>query len=90
MLSKEAATSKDIRTARKPMTSPLTHRTFAVIAGILRDAAPLDAGDPLAGVFAHTGREMHSEIVGRFADALAATNPRFDRQRFYDACNVSR
>ena len=37
MLSKEAATRKDIRTARKPLTSPLTHRTFAVIAGILRE-----------------------------------------------------
>ena len=82
MLSKKAATNKHIRAARKPLTSPMTHRTFAVIAGILRDAAPLDAGGPIADVFAPTGREMHSEIVGRFADAIAAITPRFDRQRF--------
>jgi hypothetical protein len=29
----------------------------------------------------------HSAIVARFAEALAGTNPRFDRQRFENACN---
>ena len=29
----------------------------------------------------------HSAIVERFAQALAGTNPRFDRQRFIAACN---
>jgi hypothetical protein len=29
----------------------------------------------------------HSAIVARFADALAGTNPRFDRTRFENACN---
>jgi len=28
-----------------------------------------------------------SAVVSRFADALATTNPRFDRQRFIAACN---
>ncbi|HLM79003.1 MAG TPA: hypothetical protein VK302_00080 [Terriglobales bacterium] len=28
-----------------------------------------------------------STIVSRFADALAATNPQFDRDRFVRACN---
>jgi hypothetical protein len=29
----------------------------------------------------------HSVIVARFAEALANTNPRFDRERFENACN---
>jgi hypothetical protein len=29
----------------------------------------------------------HSAIVERFAQALAGTNVRFDRQRFIAACN---
>lgn len=29
----------------------------------------------------------HSAVVARFAEALARTNPRFNRERFEAACN---
>ena len=31
-----------------------------------------------------------SAIVARFADALATTNPQFNRERFEDVCNGKR
>jgi hypothetical protein len=47
------------------------HRHFATIADILRDIP--DAG-------------YRADMADHFADALAATNPRFDRERFIKAC----
>lgn len=35
----------------------------------------------------HLKDDMKSILVGRFADVLRTTNPRFDGQRFIDACN---
>ena len=56
--------------------APMTHQHFRTIAAILREelaAAPI------------TSRP----VVHRFADALARTNPRFDRARFLAACGVN-
>ena len=61
---------------RKDLTEKpavMSHAHFRTIAAILREelaAAPI------------TSRP----IVDRFADALARTNPRFDRARFLTAC----
>lgn len=65
--------------ARKDKTNAhgatMEHRHFAVIALILADLT--DTYDnPLT----------KGEVIEAFADALANTNPRFDRRRFLAAC----
>lgn len=72
-------------TERNALTKDLTmpqgkavmeHRHFAVVADILRRYhAPADPA-----------RKAH--IIEHFADELASTNPRFDRNRFIRACNA--
>ena len=57
----------------KRTRAQLQHRHFATIADIIRrmdDGAPWPVED----------------IQTHFADHLADTNPRFDRQRFLNAC----
>lgn len=73
-LKPDAAVRKDKLGADYPAT--LQHRHFAVIAGILADLGPN------AGVF----NNQRDGIIAHFADALADTNPQFDRKRFIAAC----
>jgi hypothetical protein len=68
-------------------TPKMTHAHFALIAEVMRDAA-YGLNDIGERVFPTSGQEMHADIVGRFTDALAATNPRFNRARFLAACGV--
>lgn len=72
MLTERNALAKDRRNADAPLRSPLTHRTFAVVAGIIRDIP-----DP-----------VRADVARRFADALASTNPNFSRARFLRACQA--
>ena len=71
-LKPETALAKDRRSA----LCPLEHRHFAAIATIIRDL--------------HAQGTMSLSDAGcvadHFADALAKTNPRFDRARFMAAC----
>jgi hypothetical protein len=75
-LSTKAATAKDSRNAG----SEMQHRHFATIAAIIKDMTVFDnLGD---------GDEWRKEIAYHFADELAKTNPRFDRDRFLKACGA--
>lgn len=62
----------------------MTRKDFQMIAGVLAD---------VGSVFVNTGSDEADEvlavIVDAFADALAGTNPAFDRARFLSACGVS-
>ena len=69
-----SALNKDKRTGK----DVLQHRHFATIAAIL---AELGADH---GVFDN----QRKGICEHFADQLADTNPRFDRDRFLAACGV--
>lgn len=75
MLTPDAATHKD-RT--QPSGNQMQHRHFAEIARIIRDDFP--CGATLGSAY------DLSTIAEVFADALAHTNPRFDRARFLRAC----
>lgn len=56
----------------------MTKKDFELLARALRDCRPL----PL-----HLERMKQHDYVIRFmANALATTNPRFDRERFLNAC----
>ncbi len=79
MLSTQAATRKDKRTASNRgnrLDGTLQHRHFAVIASLLAEERQFMPGD------------RHDYMVERFAKALAGTNPNFDRQRFLRACGM--
>jgi hypothetical protein len=64
----------------------MTKKDFELIAAALAEARYLVDSEP--PISAETARYR---IAGEIADALATTNPRFDRDRFLDACgyNVS-
>lgn len=70
-LTEKAAHRKDVG-----KVADMQHRHFATIATIISalDYAGVDPVDVRAGV------------AGHFADALARTNTRFDRERFLRAC----
>ncbi len=61
----------------------MTRKDYELIAAALRKAQPALRG-PLAEDVARQG--AWSATVERLADALAAENPRFDANRFIDAC----
>jgi len=77
-LSKEAAKRKDERTG----ITPMQHRHFATIAVIIKDMCELYVGPERNTCF------FPAEIARHFADRLAETNPRFDRERFLEACGL--
>jgi hypothetical protein len=52
----------------------MTTKDFVLIASVLRRAK------------AYVRPDDHAQLVGDFANALAATNPRFDLARFIDVC----
>jgi hypothetical protein len=66
--------------ATRPAT--LTKKHFALLASALH--AALQEVRPHPSVEQDASDGVHAAI-GRVADALAQTNPAFDRQRFYDA-----
>ncbi len=72
-LSTEAALNKDKRTG----LAPLQHRHFATIAAILLDAR--------SALFLRGEEDPNSALNEYFAERLAETNPRFDRERFLKA-----
>ena len=78
-LKPEAALRKDKTNAKGDV---FQHRHFAVIAGILSE---LD-GDSLGVSFGGIAKRA---IFDHFADHLADTNPRFDRNRFLAACHAT-
>lgn len=60
----------------------MTRKDFQMIAQVIRslpsfDVKSLDDADCV----------RFSAIIARFAEALANTNPRFNRSRFENACN---
>jgi hypothetical protein len=76
-LTQESAFRKD---QTMPSGNKMEHRHFAVVAGILSAARP-------AGLNMQKAQWAYWQHMARtFADELAHTNPRFDRQRFLRAC----
>jgi hypothetical protein len=77
-LTTESAARKD-RT--QPSGNSMQHRHFAEIARIIRE---LDS--------VHTGTQgfvnVREDVAAHFANQLAHTNPRFDRERFLAACKA--
>jgi hypothetical protein len=47
---------------------------------------PSILGEP---VYANGINTAMSEVAGRLADSMAQDNPRFDRERFLNACGVT-
>lgn len=74
----ESATRKD-RAVRRTTMPPMQHRHYASVAAIIRE---LDFG----AVSSADAIIMRAEIAQQFSNAMAGTNPRFDRGRFLRAC----
>jgi hypothetical protein len=64
----------------------MTRKDFVLIAAALKDSRPVSPMWPASA------REAANEVIDRasvrFCNELAATNPRFDRERFLKACGV--
>jgi hypothetical protein len=58
----------------------LSRQDFCLIAQVIKELPSFECEQDNDVV-------RHSAIVERFAQALATTNSRFDRQRFIAACN---
>ena len=74
-LTTESALRKDKTTGKAEMQ----HRHFSTVAAILADLNAENAGVSIG---------QHRDICEYFADELATTNPRFDRDRFLKACGI--
>lgn len=70
MLTQKSANRKDIKTGKAPMQ----HRHYCTVAAIIRGMT----GEDFEG--------LRPVVARRFAEELATTNPRFDRERFLAAC----
>lgn len=71
----ESMLRKDARSAEHPNVT-FQHRHFAFLAGVIAENE-------------HGFLPLTRAAIARaFADALATTNPRFDRARFLRACGV--
>lgn len=74
--------------ARKDKTqgagATLEHRHFAFIAATLASVKPAN-GIYEGSVFYH---EQWNDLVKAFGESCRATNPKFDRNRFYAACGA--
>lgn len=71
----------------------MTKRDYQAIARAIHEAA--QPGNPPGSdwaceIFPTSAEGMRQDIIGRIADVLAADNPRFDRQRFVEACETGR
>ena len=60
----------------------MTRKDYELIAKVLDGSAQSHAVNPF------TGKCLFEELVNDFADALAGTNPRFNRETFLTACGV--
>lgn len=76
MLSQEAAHRKD---QTQPSGNKMEHRHFATVAAIIRSMPTVHNGE-------HGFIDVRQEVAEHFADALTATNTKFDRARFLRAC----
>jgi hypothetical protein len=65
----------------------MTRKDYELIAGVLSDALDSFYADHNRGLL-HNAPSMHGMVAESMADALAADNPRFDRERFLKACGV--
>lgn len=65
----------------------MTRKDYVLIAGALLRGRPEDPNCTVAGSAALHGQHMRD--CKALADALAGTNPRFDRERFLRACGVA-
>lgn len=86
MLTTQSAVRKD---KNAPHDVKLEHRHFAFIAATLESMKPqyrFKAGGN--GLRLHPAYTAWTQVVFHFADACAATNPKFDRARFLRACGV--
>ena len=63
-----------------PSVTQLSRKDFVLIAEVIRLLPSFECSQDGDVV-------RHSAIVARFTEALAKTNPRFDRERFEKACN---
>ena len=61
----------------------MTRRHFKLIASVIADLSLSDDEHDAAGLIEIEA--LRSSIARQFADALAATNPSFKRDRFIDA-----
>jgi hypothetical protein len=64
----------------------MTKKDFELIAAALWRSKPLAILNPKADAVRQSVYEM---CARNLADALATTNPRFDRARFLQACGVA-
>lgn len=55
----------------------MTRKDYQLIADVIRTSYSADVY-----------KDLRWRLAMEFADALAATNPRFDRERFLKACNT--
>jgi hypothetical protein len=62
----------------------MTKRDFILIAETLKNERPDRDGTK----WADGARDLWSTTVLAFANALATKNPRFDKERFFDACGL--
>jgi hypothetical protein len=77
MLTKESAARKDKNSAG----CELQHRHSATIAAIIKRMAKVSNQE-------HGFIDIRDDVADHFADELANTNPRFDRERFLAACRA--
>ena len=64
----------------------MTRKDYVLIAAALAAAA---RNVTAAGMTDHTAHTVWQECAATVADALAQDNPRFDRERFLTACEVT-
>lgn len=60
----------------------LTRKDYKAIAKIIRDNRPAESDND----YSNGKNHAVSDISKALADYLESDNPRFNRQRFYDAC----
>lgn len=65
----------------------MTKKDFELIAACIREDVPGQAFRN--GMDGSRALEVRDIAAAAFADALATTNPRFDRARFLQACEVA-
>jgi hypothetical protein len=66
----------------------MTRKDYILIAGIIHDNAHRQ-NEAMYGLTEPSERRLTRYLIARdFADALQSDNPRFDRERFLNACRV--
>lgn len=85
----ESETRKDARTPVSKAPPKLTHRHFAYIAAVFKASGDEDAHSVFPKSHLDVRAFERAWLACGMADALARTNPRFDRARFLRACGVA-